>query len=109
MLSNVPNLSIAFGYTNASWTLKVDLTNQYMCRLLNYMDAKKYKQCTPRQKDPSLKLLPFSDFGAGYLQRQIDNLPKQGSKKPWILKQNYLFDLMNIRHGEIENDVLEFA
>ncbi len=109
MLSDVPNLSIAFGYTNASWTLKVDLTNQYMCRLLNYMDAKKYRQCTPRQKDPSLQLRPFSDFGAGYLQRQISNLPRQGSKKPWILKQNYLFDLMNIRHGEIENDVLEFA
>ena len=108
MLSDVPNLSIAFGYTNASWTLKVDLTNQYMCRLLNYMDAKGYRQCTPRQKDPSLQLKPFSDFGAGYIQRQINNLPKQGSKKPWILKQNYLFDLMNIRHGEIENDVLEF-
>lgn len=109
MLSDIPNLSMAFGYTNASWTLKVDLTHQYICRLLNYMDKKGYKQCTPRQNDKSLELKPFSDFSAGYLQRQINNLPKQGSKKPWLLKQNYVFDLMNIRHGEIENEVLEFT
>ena len=109
MLSDIPNLSMAFGYTNASWTLKVDLTHQYICRLLNYMDKKGYKQCTPRQNDKSLELKPFSDFSAGYVQRQINNLPKQGSKKPWLLKQNYVFDLMNIRHGEIENEVLEFT
>ncbi len=108
MFSDVPNLTMAFGYTNASWTLKVDLTNQYMCRLLNYMDEKGLKQCTPRQKDPSLELKPFTDFSAGYIQRQINNLPKQGTKKPWMLKQNYLFDLMNIRRGDIENEVLEF-
>ena len=109
MLSNIPNLSMAFGYTNASWTLKVDLTHQYICRLLNYMDSKGYRQCTPRQNDKSLILKPFSDFSAGYLQRQINNLPKQGSKKPWLLKQNYVFDLINIRHGEIKNEVLEFT
>jgi len=109
MLSDVPNMTMAFGYTNASWTLKIDLTNQYMCRLLNYMDKKGYRQCTPRQKNPSLQLLPFTDFSPGYIQRQINSLPKQGTKKPWLLKQNYLFDLMNIRHGEIENDVLEFS
>ena len=109
MLSDIPNLSMAFGYTNASWTLKVDLTHQYICRLLNYMDSKGYRQCTPRQNDKSLELKPFSDFSAGYLQRQINNLPKQGSKKPWLLKQNYVFDLMNIRHGGIENNVLEFS
>lgn len=108
MFSDIPNLTMAFGYTNASWTLKVDLTNQYMCRLLNYMDKKGYRQCTPRQKDATLELKPFTDFSAGYIQRQINNLPKQGSKKPWVLKQNYLFDLMNIRHGGIENEVLEF-
>jgi hypothetical protein len=100
---------MAFGYTNASWTLKVDLTHQYICRLLNYMDKHGYKQCTPRQNDSSLELRPFSDFSAGYLQREINNLPKQGTRKPWLLKQNYVFDLMNIRHGEIENEVLEFT
>ena len=109
MFSDIPNLTMAFGYTNASWTLKVDLTNQYMCRLINYMDKKGFRQCTPRQNDSSLQLRPFSDFSAGYLQRQINNLPRQGSKKPWLLKQNYLFDLMNIRHGDIENEVLEFT
>ena len=109
MFSDIPNLTMAFGYTNASWTLKVDLTNQYMCRLLNYMDAKKWRICTPRQKDPTLQLHPFTDFSAGYIQRQLHNLPKQGNKKPWLLKQNYLFDLMNIRHGEIVNEVLEFS
>ncbi len=109
MMSDVPNLVMAFGYTNASWTLKIDLTNQYMCRLLNYMQHKGYRQCTPRQKDTTLQLLPFTDFSAGYLQRRINTLPKQGNKKPWLLKQNYLFDLMNIRYGEIENDVIEFV
>jgi monooxygenase len=109
MLSDIPNLTIAFGYTNASWTLKIDLTNQYMCRLLNYMDAKGYRQCTPRQNDASLQLKPFTDFQAGYIQRKMDSLPRQGNKKPWILKQNYLFDLMAIRHGDVVNDVLEFA
>ena len=108
MFSDIPNLIMAFGYTNASWTLKVDLTNQYMCRLINYMDAKGFKQCTPRQNDPSLELKPFTDFSAGYLQRQMHNLPRQGTKKPWLLKQNYFFDLMTIRHGDIENKVLEF-
>jgi len=108
MISDIPNLSMAFGYTNASWTLKVDLTHQYICRLLNYMDKNGYKQCTPRQNDSTLELRPFSDFSAGYLQRVINTLPKQGSRKPWLLKQNYIFDLMNIRHGEIENEVLEF-
>jgi len=109
MISDIPNLSMAFGYTNASWTLKVDLTHQYICRLLNYMDKNGYKQCTPRQNDSTLELRPFSDFSAGYLQRVINTLPKQGSRKPWLLKQNYIFDLMNIRHGEIENEVLEFT
>jgi monooxygenase len=56
-----------------------------------------------------MQLAPFTDFSAGYIQRKIDALPKQGSRKPWLLKQNYLFDLWNIRHGDIENDVLEFA
>ena len=108
MFSDIPNLTIAFGYTNASWTLKVDLTNQYMCRLLNYMDAKGFKQCTPRQNDANLKLNPFTDFSAGYIKRYINQLPKQGDRQPWLLKQNYLFDLMNIRHGDIVNEVLEF-
>ena len=79
-----------------------------MCRLLNYMDAKGFKQCTPRQNDVNLKLNPFTDFSAGYIARYINQLPKQGDRQPWLLKQNYLFDLMNIRHGDIVNEVLEF-
>ena len=83
MLSNVPNMALAFGYTNASWTLKIDLTNQYMCRLLNYMDEKGYRQCTPRQHDTSMELRPFTtDFNPGYIQRKINALPKQGIKIP---------------------------
>jgi cation diffusion facilitator CzcD-associated flavoprotein CzcO len=109
MFSDIPNMIMAFGYTNASWTLKIDLTMQYMCRLLNYMDKKGLRQCTARQNDKNLELLPFStDFTPGYIQRAINNLPKQGSRSPWLLKQNYLFDLMTIRHGDIENEVLEF-
>jgi cation diffusion facilitator CzcD-associated flavoprotein CzcO len=108
MFSDIPNLIMAFGYTNASWTLKVDLSNQYMCRLLNYMDKHNYHSCTPRQNDPTLQLRPFTDFSPGYITRQLEHLPKQGTRKPWVLKQNYLFDLMNIRYGDIENEVLEF-
>ena len=85
MLSDVPNLAFAIGYTNASWTLKCDLTCEYVCRLLNHMDEHGYRQCTPRQRDPSVKPEPFIDFNSGYVLRAIDKFPKQGSQAPWRL------------------------
>ena len=108
MFSDIPNLSLAFGYVNASWTLKCDMTNQYVCRVINFMDKKGYTQCCPRQNDPTLELKPFLDFTPGYILRVIDKLPKVGSKKPWMLKQNYFFDRMMLKRTKLNDGILEF-
>lgn len=109
MYSDIPNLASAFGYTNASWTLKSDLTAQYVCRLLNHMDAEGYAFCTPRRRDPSIGEEPLVNFSSGYFQRAGDSLPKQGSKKPWKLYQNYALDMMALRLGAVEDGVMEFS
>jgi monooxygenase len=109
MFSDVPNLASTFGYTNASWTLKSDLTSAYISRLINFMDKKGYAQCTPRQRDPSVSPEPFIDFSSGYIQRAIDQFPRQGSKKPWKLYQNYMLDLVSLRFGAVNDGALEFS
>jgi cation diffusion facilitator CzcD-associated flavoprotein CzcO len=109
MYSEIPNLASAFGYTNASWTLKADLTAEYVCRLLNYMDARGYDYCTPRKRDPSISEEPAITFTSGYIQRASDVLPKQGSKKPWKLHQNYALDLLNIRFARVDDGTMEFT
>jgi monooxygenase len=109
MFSDVPNLASAFGYTNASWTLKCDLTCEYVCRLLNYMDEHGHRQCTPRNTDPSVTETPWIDFTSGYVQRSIDKFPKQGSKAPWRLYQNYALDLMNFKFASVEDGVMTFS
>jgi monooxygenase len=109
MFSDVPNLASAFGYTNASWTLKADLTSAYVCRLLNYMDEHGVRQCTPRNRDASLGAEPFLDFTSGYVQRAIDQLPKQGTRTPWKLYQNYALDIMTLKFGKINDGVMEFS
>ena len=108
MFSDVPNVALSFGYTNASWTLKCDLTSQYICRLLNYMDENGFTKCTPRQNDPTLVLGPWLDFTSGYIQRHLDQLPKSGSKAPWKLDQSYFSDLKVISKGKINDGVMEF-
>ena len=108
MCSDVPNLAFAVGYTNASWTLKCDLTARYVCRLLNYMDAKHYTTCTPR-RDPSVAEQPIINFSSGYVQRALANLPKQGDVVPWKLYQNYVLDLLAFRLGALDDGVLEFT
>jgi cation diffusion facilitator CzcD-associated flavoprotein CzcO len=108
MLSGVPNMAITFGYTNASWTLKADLTGSYVCRLLNYMDEHRYARCVPR-RDPSMPELPFIDFSSGYVQRAIDRFPRQGAKAPWRLYQNYALDIVSLRLGAIEDGTMEFS
>ncbi len=109
MFSDVPNLFSAFGYTNASWTLKCDLTSAYVARLINYMDKRGYVACTPRLRDPTIKPEPLVDFSSGYIQRAIDQFPRQGSKKPWKLYQNYVLDLVSLRFGSVNDGALEFA
>jgi cation diffusion facilitator CzcD-associated flavoprotein CzcO len=108
MFSDAPNLFAAFGYTNASWTLKCDLTCAYVARLINYMDRRGYLACTPRLQDPSVKPEPLIDFSSGYIRRAIDQFPRQGSKKPWKLYQNYVRDLLSLRFGSVDDGALEF-
>jgi monooxygenase len=107
MLSGVPNLAFTVGYTNASWTLKADLTSEYVCRLLGHMDAHGYKRCIP-EVDPSVTEQPLLDFTSGYVLRSLDQFPKQGSTEPWRLRQNYVFDIRTIRRGPIEDGAMRF-
>ena len=108
MYSDVPNLAQAFGYTNASWTLKCDLTSEYVCRLLNHMDRHRNETCTPRLSDPSVKPERVLDFTSGYVQRALHTLPSQGSKMPWRLHQNYFKDVSILRFGRLDDGTMEF-
>jgi cation diffusion facilitator CzcD-associated flavoprotein CzcO len=109
MCSDVPNLAFAIGYTNASWTLKCDLVSEYVCRLLNHMDEKHYASCVPHNGDPSVTTEPLLDFTSGYVQRSIGELPRQGSRRPWKLWQNYALDRVTLKHTKIEDGVLKFS
>jgi monooxygenase len=109
MYSDVPNLASAFGYTNASWTLKCDLTCNYVCRLLNYLDGHGLRQCTPRNRDPSQPTAPFLDFSSGYVRRAMDKFPKQGTKAPWKVYQNYALDVLALKLGKVTDDAMEFS
>jgi cation diffusion facilitator CzcD-associated flavoprotein CzcO len=109
MLSDVPNLAFTIGYTNASWTLKADLVAEYLCRLLNHMDANGYDVCMPHLSDPSVSEEPILDFSSGYVVRAVAELPKQGSKEPWKLRQNYAVDLRALRYGPLEDGAMTFS
>jgi monooxygenase len=109
MYSDVPNLASAFGYTNASWTLKCDLTCEYVCRLINHMDRHNYRQCMPHNDDPGLEELPHLQFTSGYVQRAIASMPKQGARRPWRLYQNYALDIVSLRFGRIDDGVMQYS
>ena len=109
MYSDIPNVASAFGYTNASWTLKCDLTAEYVCRILNYMDEHGYSSATPRLNDATVMPEPALDFNSGYVLRALDTLPRQGSKTPWRLHQNYVKDLSMLRYGRVDDGTMEFA
>jgi hypothetical protein len=103
MLSGVPNLAMALGYTNASWTLKCDLVAQYVCRLLAHMDRNGYAIATAQPPDPSLPTDPIIDLRSGYVMRSIDRLPKQGRSLPWRLHQNYFRDIRLLKRGPVDD------
>ncbi len=109
MLSDVPNMMFVFGYTNSSWTLKLDLVCDYVCRLIAYMDRRGYDSCTPVNHSPSMPTRPFLDFGAGYVRRAVDKFPRQGTEGPWQVKMSYAQDLQVLRDGELDDGVLRFA
>jgi monooxygenase len=109
MLSGVPNCAFTVGYTNASWTLKADLTSEYVCRVLAHMDAHGYRKSVPELSDPSVEEMPLLDFTSGYVQRSLHEFPKQGSKEPWKLRQNYVLDIRTIRRGAIDDGAMRFS
>lgn len=108
MLSDIPNHAFAIGYSNASWTLKVDLTCDYVCRLLNYMDKNNFKQCTPKVQGATLEEEPLMNLNSGYIERAKEHLPKQASIKPWKLHQNYLLDKIILGYSKINDSTMVF-
>jgi cation diffusion facilitator CzcD-associated flavoprotein CzcO len=109
MLSDVPNLAVSFGYTNASWTLKCDLTSRYVCRLLNHMDRHGLAFCEPRLPDAEIERQPMLDFSSGYVSRAEGSLPHQGPEAPWRVHQNYLRDLKAMRFQRLDDGVIAFG
>jgi monooxygenase len=108
MYGGIPNLASTFGYTNASWTLKSELTCDYICRVLNHMQQKGYRVCVPQNDDPTIKPEPWLNLTSGYIQRVADKLPKQGSKTPWKLHQNYVKDILSLKFGSLDDGVIRF-
>ncbi|NNM78127.1 NAD(P)/FAD-dependent oxidoreductase [Sphingomonas sp. ID1715] len=108
MFSGVPNLATSFGYTNASWTLKADLTCMYVCRLINHMDKTGTQIAVPVLNDPEVQEEPWLSFSSGYVQRALAHLPKQGSKRPWKVHQNYAKDLLDLKFGKVEDGAMTF-
>ena len=109
MLSDVPNFFFATGYTNASWTLKCDLTSEYVCRLINYMDRTQQQQCVPRTGDMSFNRVMSIGLESGYIKRSIDKFPKEGAVAPWKLHQSYFLDLFQLRYGSLKSKHMEFS
>jgi cation diffusion facilitator CzcD-associated flavoprotein CzcO len=108
MLNDVPNLALAFGYTNASWTLKCDLTSRYACRLINHMERRGFAYCVPRIGAEGVSREPMLDFSSGYVARAAGSLPGQGPRPPWRVHQNYLKDLAALGLGTVTDGVMEF-
>jgi cation diffusion facilitator CzcD-associated flavoprotein CzcO len=109
MMSGVPNLASVFGYINASWTLKADLICTYVCRLLNFMDGKGVRQVTPQKRDERAAAPFVEKFTPGYMERALASWPKQGSKPPWRVYQNYIRDAISLKWSPVANDALEFS
>jgi hypothetical protein len=107
MFSGVPNFASAFGYTNASWTLKADLTSAYVCRLINTMDKRGMAYCAP-ELTGDVEAAPFLNLTSGYVTRSAHLMPRQGSKTPWKVHQNYALDMMDLRFGKVDDGVMRF-
>ncbi|HET9125740.1 MAG TPA: NAD(P)/FAD-dependent oxidoreductase [Solirubrobacteraceae bacterium] len=109
MLSGIPNFAFAIGYTNASWTLKADLTSEYVCRVIAHMDAHGYTSCRPPADPPGIEREPVIDLKSGYVLRALDELPDQGSVRPWKLRQNYPLDRYEFTRKPVDDGVLVFS
>ncbi len=108
MVNDVPNFAFAIGYTNSSWTLKIGLICEHLCRLLNHMDKKNLDQCMPVLPTGDFKTRPLLDFGAGYVQRALDSLPRQGLAAPWTMSMSFYADEKILRKGAVTDRCLSF-
>ncbi|CAG0905961.1 unnamed protein product [Cyprideis torosa] len=108
MLEDAPNILMTIGYTNASWTLKADLVSEYFCRMLNYMDENGFTTFTPENHDPNIERVDVMDLKSGYIMRKAHLMPKQGSKYPWKLDQNYIKDYFKLNYGKMDDGKLIF-
>ena len=109
MLEGVPNFAIAIGYTNASWTLKCDLTCGYVTRLLNRQRETGMRQSTPRNHDSSVTAQPLLGLSSGYVQRSADRFPKQGTAYPWQVHQSYVHDYRALKLRGIDDPAMVFS
>ena len=109
MLTGLPNMAFTIGYTNASWTLKADLVSEFVCRVINYMDANGFDTVEPQHPGDNVEERPLMEFTPGYVLRSLDHMPKGGARSPWRLKQNYLFDIRLIRNGKVDDEALLFT
>jgi cation diffusion facilitator CzcD-associated flavoprotein CzcO len=109
MIEGVPNLAVAIGYTNASWTLKCDLTCDYVCRLLRHLHDTGLRQCTPVNADPAVQSSPLLGLTSGYVTRAADRMPKQGSRFPWQVHQSYLRDYLATKRKPVVDDAMLFS
>ena len=107
MVSNIPNMTTVFGYTNASWTLRADLTSEYMCKVLNHLERENYVEARPVAEGVEADK-DFLDFSSGYVQRALQRFPRQGKDAPWLITQNYARDIFLMRHGKLEDGALIF-
>ncbi len=109
MLSDVPNFAFAVGYTNSSWTLKVDLVCEHLARMLGYMDEHGYDVCTAHNDDPTMQRLPLLNLGSGYVQRSMHRFPRQGARAPWTMATSYAEDLQRLRNSPVCDGALRFS
>ncbi|QLL05930.1 flavin-containing monooxygenase [Mycobacterium vicinigordonae] len=109
MLSGVPNFAYAIGYTNSSWTLKVGLLCEHFCRLLSHMDAQGCDTACPVVDDPDMETRPLLDFSAGYVQRAVDELPRQGARRPWLTSMSYHADVKLLRNDSVVDSALRLT
>ncbi|WP_432788542.1 hypothetical protein [Polaribacter marinivivus] len=108
MLSELPNFFVFAGYTNASWTLKSDLTSEYISRVLKFMEKNKLKSIKAKVVEENLGELPLINLDSGYIHRAKDILPKQGDRFPWRLYQNYILDYKVLRINSVRDKRIEF-
>ena len=107
MINDIPNLYLATGYTNASWTLKVDITNKYACRLINYLDQHGFNYCQATVAN-DIDKAPLLDLSSGYIQRGKDRFPNQSTNAPWRLRQNFIIDKMSLSFTPLKDKAMTF-